>query len=395
MDETSSSVYSQKYCGNALTKKIEFYRHSLDESDKKQILQVLDSIFLTTGDIVSTFEKKLSDYTKNKFSVGLMSCTHGLDLSLRYFNIGQGDEVITTPMSFIATANVIEHVGAKPVFVDVERKTGNIDATQIEKAITKKTKAIMPVHLYGQMCDIITIKKIADKYNLKIIEDAAHCLEGQRDGFYVGQLSDAACYSFYATKNLTCGEGGAITTNNEAMYNWLCQARLHGMTKDAASRYTEKYRHYDVKFAGFKANMSNLSAALLINQINRLDELLERRNNIARMYDSALRELEAIKFPQVLKNSRHGRHLYTIWIEPEMRDKIINYLQEQRVGVAVNFRPIHLMSYYKEKYGFEEGDFPLTEEIGSSTISLPFYPRLKEEEIEHVVETLKESVKNK
>jgi dTDP-4-amino-4,6-dideoxygalactose transaminase len=368
--------------------KIEFYKHNISPADREQLLKVLDSIFITTGPIVSQFEKKFAQYTGNQYAVAVMSCTHALELALRYYNIGAGDEVITTPMSFVATANVIEYVGATPVFVDVEATTGNIDADLIEKAITPRTKAIMPVHLYGQMCDMIKIKEIAQKYNLKIIEDCAHCIEGSRDGIQVGQLGDAACYSFYATKNLTCGEGGAITCNDTQMYEWFIMARSHGISKGAADRYTKKYEHYDLKFLGLKCNLTDIQAALLLNQIDSLDLFLSQRESLAQLYDRGLQNNHAIGTPAVLPNSRHARHLYTIWTSPELRDVHMHHLQEAGIGVAVNFRTIHLMEYYIKKYGYKPGAFPVAEKIGASNIALPLYPQLTEESVGYIVDVI-------
>jgi len=323
----------------------------LSNEDKAEVLSVLNSLFLTTGDVVQLFEKKFARYMDSEYAVGLMSCTHALELSLRYYRIGLGDEVITTPISFIATANAIESVGAKPVFVDVEESTGNINADLIEGAITPKTKALLVVHLYGQMCDMIAVKKIADKYNLKIIEDCAHCIEGMRDGIRPGQLGDIACYSFYATKNLTCGEGGAITCNDQKIYEWMLMARQHGMTRNAADRYSKRYEHYDMDFLGMKCNMSNIQAALLVHQLDRIDEYLEKKELIACEYDKSFKGC-GISKPLVLKSTRHARHLYTIWVDNKMRDEHLDKLQNNNIGVAVNFRPIHLIKYYRIKYGF-------------------------------------------
>lgn len=366
--------------------KIEFYKHNISPADREQLLKVLDSIFITTGPIVSQFEKKLAQYTGNQHAVAVMSCTHALELALRYYNIGAGDEVITTPMSFVATANVIEYVGAIPVFVDVEATTGNIDANLIEDAITPRTKAIIPVHLYGQMCDMVKIKEIAQKHNLKIIEDCAHCIEGSRDGIKVGQLGDAACYSFYATKNLTCGEGGAITCNDTTMYEWFIMARSHGISKGAADRYTKKYEHYDLKFLGLKCNLTDIQAALLLHQIDSLDLFLFQRESLAQRYNNGLKNNDSIGIPAVLPNSRHARHLYTIWTGN--RDACMYALQEAGIGVAVNFRPIHLMEYYTKKYGYKPGAFPVAEKIGASTITLPLYPQLPKESVDYIVDVI-------
>ncbi len=364
--------------------KVEFYKHNIDAKDRRGVLKVLQSVFLTTGEWTSGFERKLVAYTKNQYAVGLMSCTHALELALRYFGIHGGDEVITTPMSFIATANVIESVGARPVFVDVEASTGNMDVSLIESAITKKTRAILPVHLYGQMCDMKKIREIADRHHLKVIEDAAHCIEGMRDGIRVGQLGDVACYSFYATKNITSGEGGAIACNDEAMYEWMIKARQHGMSKQAADRYTGKYEHYDMDFLGAKCNMSNIQAAMLVNQIDRIEALLNKKAKIAAQYDSAFARNTFMSIPVVLPNTKHARHLYTIWVNPLMRDVYMHKLQEAGIGVAVNFRSIHLMQYYQKKYGFCRGMFKNAERIGDSTISIPLYPKLTPRQIKYV-----------
>ncbi len=371
-----------------MQKKIEFYKHNLSVKDKKECLKALDSLFLTTGNIVDNFEKKLAEYLGSKYAVGVTSCTDALFLSLKYFNIKEGDEVITTPLSFISTANVIEYCGAKPIFVDVEISTGNIDANLIEKAITKKTKAIVVVHLYGHICDMKKIRAVADKYNLSVIEDCAHCIEGMRDGIRPGELGDMACFSFYATKNITSGEGGAIVCNSKKVYEWLKKARLHGMSKHAAVRYTEKYQHWDMEFLGYKCNMSNIQAALLLSQLDRIETLLKAKEKIAQMYDLGFKNNPFISLPKILENTKHARHLYSVWVNSKKRDKYISILQTKGIGVAVNFTPIHLKTYYKKKYFFKKNDFPIAEKIGNSTISIPFYPKLKTEEVKYIVKTL-------
>ncbi|MBI5004966.1 MAG: DegT/DnrJ/EryC1/StrS family aminotransferase, partial [Candidatus Lloydbacteria bacterium] len=237
------------------------------------------------------------------------------------------------------------------------------------------------------------LREIADRHNFKIIEDAAHCVEGFRDGIQVGRLGDIACYSFYATKNLTCGEGGAITCNDQAVYDWMIKARQHGMSKQAADRYVKRYEHYDMEFLGMKANMSNLQAALMIHQMDRLPEQLVRREEIAKRYDEGFRSNALLQTPAVLDGSTHARHLYTIWVQPEKRDFVLGAIQDAEIGVAINFCAIHLMKYYREKYGFARGMFPVAEKIGDATITLPFYPKLQEEEIDRVIRTVNEIVR--
>jgi len=295
-------------------------------------------------------------------------------------------------MSFIATANTIEYCGAKPVFVDVEESTGNINADEIEKAVTSATKAVVIVHLYGQMCDMKKIRFIADKNRLKVVEDCAHCIEGARDNIKPGELADISCYSFYATKNITCGEGGAAACNDDDIYNWLAKARLHGMSKNAIDRYTKKYEHYDMEFLGHKCNMNNIAASLLVHQLDKIEDFRKRKEEIAMLYDSGFKSNSNIRRPNVLDSTKHARHLYTIWVNSEKRDEYMHGLQERGVGVAVNFRPIHLMKYYREKYGYKLGDLPISERIGSMTITLPFYPKLSNEEIEYVIKSVNEVV---
>jgi dTDP-4-amino-4,6-dideoxygalactose transaminase len=367
--------------------KIEFFKHNIDEFDINRVSEVLNSIFLTTGSVVEDFERNFSSYLNISNTIGVTSCTAALHLCLLAGGIGQGDEVITTPMSFCSTANAILHVSAAPVFVDVEEETGNIQAELIESKITKKTKAILPVHLYGQMCDMKSIREIADRYHLIIIEDAAHCIEGSRDGMRVGHLADAACFSFYATKNITSGEGGAIATNNGEKAELLKMLRLHGIDKGAGDRYTKRYQHWDMPVLGWKYNMDNIQGALLVGQLEKIDELWKRRDEICRRYEDAFRNKKGIKLMNLLENCKHGRHLFTIQVPPKKRDPSLWSLQERGVGVAVNYRAIHLLKYYREKFGFKEGDFPVAEQIGSRTISLPLYPKLKDSEVDYVIRT--------
>jgi len=373
--------------------RVEFFRHSIDEEDIARLAETARSVFLTTGPQVEKFENALGEYLGGH-AVAVTSCTAAMHLCLLAWEIGPDCEVITTPLSFCATANVILHTWATPVFVDVEEETGNIDADLIEGKITGRTRAIMPVHLYGQMCDMRRIRQIAKKHKLIIIEDAAHCVEGVREGILPGQFGNAACFSFYATKNITSGEGGAIVTDNRMKADLLKQLRLHGIDESAADRYTGEYRHYDMGMLGWKYNMDDLQASLLIGQLERIDELWNRREIICRDYEMAFAKVEGIRLIKpthdIYPSNHHARHLFTIQVAPEHRDAILHELQKKDIGVAVHFRPIHLMSYYRERFGYKEGDFPVAERIGASTISLPLYPRLTDEEVEYVIKAVKE-----
>ena len=370
--------------------KIEFYKHNIGKDEKKKVLECLDGIFLTTGSYVAEFEKKFSAYLNLQHAVGLTSCTAALHLSLLALGIGNGDEVITTPMTFIATATAIMQAGAKPVFVDVRRDTGLIDHEKIENAVTGRTKAIIPVHLYGQMCDMKKIRTIADKYNLKIIEDAAHCIEGKRDGIGPGQLGDAACFSFYATKNITSGEGGALATNNRKLAEKVTVLRQHGMSVEAADRYAGAYKHWDMIEFGWKYNMDNIQAALLLPQLERIDTLWDKRKKIYNKYIKLLKDVPGITYPAIDSESKSAYHMFTIWVNKDKRDYALGKLSENGIGVAVNYRAIHLLTYFRKHFGYKRGDFPVAEEIGDRTISLPFWTGLQYREIQKIVDAVRQ-----
>ena len=373
--------------------KVEFYKHPLGEEEIAALADVIHSTFLTTGPRTRDFEAKFAGYMRAEYCVGVTSWTMGGFIALKALGIGPGDEVITTPMTFMATANIILECGATPVFVDVEPKTGNISCDAIRDAITSRTKAILPVHLYGQMCDMRRMSAIAKEHGLAIVEDCAHSVESERDGIKPGELSDMAVFSFYATKNLASGEGGAITTNDKGLYEKLMVLRQHGMNKSAADRYSARFKHYDMEMLGYKCNMFDIQAALLIPQLPRLAERLERREYVCNRYETAFRGVEGVSFPAVLPNSVHGRHLFTIWVDPEIRDIVLSDLQDRGIGVAVNFRSINRLTYYKEHFDMPEGTFPNAERIGDSTITLPLYTKLTDAEIDYVIAQVKESVR--
>ena len=372
-------------------RKIEFCRHNLDEKDIEYAEKTLRTLFLTTGSVTAEFEKKFAEYAGLPHAIAVTSCTAALHLSLLALDIGPGDEVITTPMTFLASATSIMHTGAKPVFADVLPENGLMDPAKVKKAITKKTKAILPVHLYGAMVDMKAIKKIADESGLKIVEDCAHAIESERDGVRPGDLSDAACYSFYATKNLTSGEGGAVGTKKPDLAERVKILRLHGMSSDAASRYTSLYKHYDMIALGWKYNMDNIHASLLVHQIDRLESALKRREEIARRYEMVLKSIPGIEVPTVPGKS--ARHLQTFWVKAEIRDEILKKLQERGIGVAVNYKAMHTFTYFKETFGYKAADFPIAYEIGRRTITLPLYPKMTEEEVNYVIAAIKETFK--
>lgn len=371
-------------------RKIPFYRHDLGQAEIDALAAVLQGPILTTGDVVLEFERRFATYLGMPHGIGVTSWTGGAHIALLELGIGPGDEVITTPLTFIATATAIIQAGATPVFVDVEPETGNLDARLVEAAITSRTKAILPVHLYGQMCDMRTLRVIADRYKLAIVEDCAHCVEGDRDGVRPGMLSEAACFSFFATKNLTCGEGGAIVTRDAERARRLRLLRHHGMDKTSADRARDGYQHWDMVMMGWKYNMDNLQAALLLPQFQRLEAKARRREELAQLYFETLAGIPGVSWPARLKATRHANHLFTIWVEGERRDRVIAALQARGISAVVNYRAIHQLTYFRERFGFQRGTFPRAEKIGDQTISLPFYPTMTKEDVVAVAREVRE-----
>lgn len=373
--------------------RIEFYRHNLDEADIQNVVSVLGSVFLTTGPKAAQFEHVFAAYTGLEHVVPLSSCTAALHLALTGLGVGPGDEVIVPAMTFLATASSVLHAGATPVLVDVDPATGLIDPQAVERAVTPRTKAVIPVHLYGVLADMPAIKAVADRHGLFVIEDSAHCVEGERHGVRPGHLGHCACYSFYATKNLTCGEGGALATNDPDLAAKVRQLALHGMSKGAADRYHGLYRHWDWVTLGWKFNLDDIRAALLIHQIDRLDALWAVRHALYRRYAQAVVGHAGITIPAVVGKSAH--HIFTIQVAADRRDAILQNLQERGLGVAVNFRAIHTLTYLRETLGLPPEQFPVAKRIGDCTITLPFYPKLTADEIDHILASVLAAVEDR
>jgi UDP-4-amino-4-deoxy-L-arabinose-oxoglutarate aminotransferase len=367
---------------------VPFYKHGLGQPELDAIAEVFKGSILTTGEWVSRFEKRFADYLGTKGALGVTSCTGALHMSLLAWDIGPGDEVITTPLTFIASSTAIMEAGAKPVFVDVEEDTGNIDAARVEAAITPRTRAILPVHLYGQMCDMKALRAIADRHKLAIFEDAAHCVEGVRDGVKPGQLGDTASFSFYATKNLTCGEGGALAWNDESKTKRLNLLRLHGMTKMAADRAREGYTHWDMTLLGWKYNMDNIQAAMLLPQMDRIEDNWVKREEVAKWYEEELQTIRGLSVPVTRPGARHARHLFPVLIGEGRRDAVIAHLQKAGVGCMVNYRAIHTLTFFKEALHYPTDAFPIASRLGDAALSLPFYPGLARAEVKEVVKEI-------
>ncbi|MBP7125835.1 DegT/DnrJ/EryC1/StrS family aminotransferase [Myxococcota bacterium] len=367
---------------------VPFYLHSLGPRERRSIDRVLRGLFLTTGPETAAFEREFAAFLGVPAAVGVSSCTEALFLSLVSLGIGPGDEVVTSPITFVSTANAIVRTGATCVFADVEEGTGLLDPAAVEAALTPRTRAVLPVHLYGQMADMGAFRTLADRHGLRLIEDAAHCVEGSRDGARPGTLGDTACFSFYATKNLSCGEGGAIACRDPVLADRLRRLRLHGIDRDAATRHGQAYRHWDMLELGYKANLNDLQAALLRPQLQRLEALWRRRERLARRYDRLLRGIPGVRIPPIQPGVVHARHLYTIQVPPDRRDEVLEGLQARGIGVAVNFRPVHLLSWWRRRLGLPEGALPRAEGLGASTVTLPLYPRLTHAQQDRVAEAL-------
>ena len=371
---------------------VDFYRHSLGEDEKAAVRGVLDSLFLTTGQKVYAFESAFEDYLGVAAVVCTAHATASLHLAMLAAGIGPGDEVVTTPMTFLSSANAVVYAGGTPVFVDVEPATANISAAAVEAAITPRTKAIVAVDLYGLMADMVALRAIANKHGLALVEDAAHCVEGRRDGFGPGQLADYGCFSFYATKNLTCGEGGAITARDAAKKNLLRQLGSHGMSKNAADRYAGKYQHWDMERLGYKYNLSDVNASLLLPQLPKLAGRLARREEICRKYEAAFEATPGVSFPVVPEGMKSGRHIFTIWVDAAKRDAVLAGIQARGIGVAVNYRAVHLTKFYREKFGFRRGMFPEAERVGDSTITIPLWPAMTDAQADEVIAAVRGAV---
>jgi len=313
-----------------------------------------------------------------------------MHLSVLAAGIGPGDEVITTPMTFCATVNAIIHAGATPVLADIDARTMNIDPEQVEAKVTSKTKALLPVHFAGRPCDMDALTQIAERHGLKIIEDCAHAIETEYHGRKAGTFGDFGCFSFYATKNVTTGEGGMVLTRNEEDLARIKMLALHGMSKDAWKRFSDEgYKHYFVLDTGFKYNMMDLQAAIGIHQLRRVEANWKRRQEIWKRYNSALQGFPVMLPPDPEPDTRHGYHLYTILLESHAsvsRDAFLHNMTMRNIGVGVHYLSIPEHPIYREKFGWNLGQFPNATSVGRKTVSLPLSAKLTDDEVERVID---------
>lgn len=367
---------------------LQYNQPSIEEDEIREVVDTLKSGWLTMGPKTIKFEQMISEYTEARHAITVNSCTAALHLSLVALGVGHNDEVITTPYTFAATGNVIINAGAKPVFVDIKRDTYNIDPEKIEEKITPNTKAIIPVHYAGQACDIEAIMDIAEDKGLFVIEDAAHAIGSEYEGKKIGSYGTTTCFSFYATKNMTTGEGGAITTDDDSIADRLRALRLHGISKDAWNRYSEKGKwRYEINDAGWKYNMTDIQASLGMCQIKKLDRFIETRREYANIYNASLSELKGVIAPFEDPRSKHIYHLYPLLIEEYDRDEFIEDMHKRNIGCSVHFIPLHLHPLYRSM-GFKQGDYPNAEWVYEREVSLPLYPKMTVKEIDRVLDSV-------
>jgi dTDP-4-amino-4,6-dideoxygalactose transaminase len=369
------------------------FRHTIEEEEIAEVVDTLKSDWVTTGPKTKDFEERFKKYLGCRHAVAVNSCTAALHLSLAACGISHKDEVITSPFTFAATAEVIIHRGATPKFADIERETFNIDPVQIVEKISERTRAIIPVHYAGHPCEMDEIKEIAEDHDLVVIEDAAHALGASYKKKKIGTIGDSTCFSFYATKNITTGEGGMLATDKDEIAEKASILSLHGISKDAWKRYSsEGAWAYEILFAGYKYNMSDMQAAIGIHQLRKIERMQNRRAEIARKYNKALADIPEIVTPTTKRHVVHAWHLYPILINPDLltvdRNEFVERLRSENIGTSVHFKPLHLHPYYRTRYAFSGGEFPNSEEIFSREVSLPLYPRMTDQDVMDVVEAI-------
>jgi dTDP-4-amino-4,6-dideoxygalactose transaminase len=375
-----------------------FNQPDIDQDEINEVVDTLRSGWITTGPRTKEFERRFAAYVGARHAIAVNSCTGGLHVALAAAGIGPGDEVVVPTMTFCATANVVVHLGATPILVDVELDTLNIDPTCLEAAITPRTKAVIPVHLYGHPCAMDRLGDIAEAHDLLVIEDAAHAVGAKWRGQRIGSISAATAFSFYATKNLTTAEGGMITTDDDDYAERMRIWSLHGISRDAWKRYSaEGSWYYEVSVPGFKYNLTDLQAALGLHQLSRLEDMTRRRTDLAARYRAGLSGCREIELPSVRPGIRHAWHLYPIRLRTELltisRAQFIGQLKAEGIGTSVHFIPLHRHPYYRERFEFQPQDFPVADAAYKRLISLPLYTQMTESDVEDVIEAVRRVVR--
>lgn len=365
----------------------------IDETELAEVREALFSGWVTTGPKTRQFEAEFAAAVNAKHAIAVNSCTAAMHLALEAIGLERGDEVITTPYTFAATAEVIRYFDARPVLVDICRDDFNLNPELLEAAITPRTKAIIPIHIAGLPADLDAIQAVAQKHGLAVIEDAAHAFPTMYKGRMIGQISDFTCFSFYATKTITTGEGGMICTDNDAWAERCRIMALHGISKDAWKRYTaEGSWYYEIIAPGYKYNMTDVAAAMGLAQLRKAHTMWQRRREIAQVYNQAFANHPALQIPTDRPDSQHAWHLYMLRLRPDQlpldRAQFITKLKEKNIGTSVHFIPLHLHPYYRETYGYQPDDFPMAYQEYQKEISLPIYSKMSLSDVEYVIESV-------
>ena len=380
-----------------MVKYLPFHAPDIGDEEIEAVVATLRSGWLTTGSKAKQFEEEFAAMVGARHAIAVNSCTAALHLALDAVGLREGDEVILPTMTFAATAEVVTYFRAKPVLVDCTPDTLNIDPDAIEKAITPRTKVILPVHFAGHPCEMDRILDIARLHNLRVIEDAAHALPARYRGRMVGTIGDSTCFSFYATKTITTGEGGMITTDNPQWASRMRMMSLHGLSRDAWKRYSAQGSWaYDILAPGFKYNLTDIAAALGVAQLRKCERFWKIRERYASLYREGLCNVSELLLSPVHGDVQHAWHLYVVRLDTERlrigRNEFIEQLQRQGIGCSVHFIPLHLHRYYRETYGYEATHFPVASKAFERIVSLPLYPKMTEDDIQRVVTVVRELI---
>lgn len=376
---------------------IPFHRPSIGQDEIDAVTGVLKSKWLTTGPVTQSFERAFTKYVNSRYAIAVNSCTAALQLALDAIGLGPGDEVLLPSYTFTATAEVVTYFGARPVLCDSISGQFNIDVSDAARRVTSRTRAIIPVHIAGEPCNLSAINSLARSHGLHVIEDAAHALPATFEGKRIGAISELTAFSFYATKTITTGEGGMLTTDNEEYALRASQMRLHGISGDAWKRYSrEGSWYYDVLDAGYKLNLTDMQSALGLEQLKKANQFWSSRQRIADFYLDRLFTIDELELPPVGINCQHSWHLFILRIRPELlqidRNQFIARLKEKSIGTSVHFIPLHLHPYYQHEYGYRIGDFPNAEDAYRGCLSLPIYPDLTPDEMTRIVDAVERVV---
>jgi dTDP-4-amino-4,6-dideoxygalactose transaminase len=377
--------------------RVPFHAAAMGEEEVQAVSEVIRSGWLTMGARTFEFERQFASYVGAPYAIAVSSCTAGLHLCLEAVGIKPGDEVLVPTTTFTATAEVVTYLGARPVLVDIDAQTLNLDVIDAARKISARTRAIIPVHFGGQPCDLAQIQDLAQTHKLHVIEDAAHALPASYCGKPIGSISELTAFSFYATKTLSTGEGGMVTTSNEDYARRMQVMRLHGISRDAWKRYSAAGSwHYEVVEAGYKYNLTDMQSALGIVQLSKCDVMNQARNRIAKRYTQEFSSIDALEIPEVLPDRTTSWHLYVLRLRLDRlrndRGRFIQELGQRGVSASVHFIPLHLQPFYQKAFDYKAGDFPVAEQEYRRCLSLPLYPTMSEEEIEQVIWAVRDVV---